>query len=372
MIAREVESNCTQNSFHVDLATCQPVRGPLVVIQAGLDSPATMAFMITFLLGAGFNADAADQAGALYGNSIYLGRYQIDCGYPLVGDTLRMCFGLDRIPSGKSVEDLFSNALSHGDPHPLQKLADRLMEADSRVATTLAWNNESNCYLKFFQAFATNSFLTFNYDSLPETILYRLKRWSPHDGYGLPVAVQSSWDTDKTPNTPSCALILHLHGSLCIRTSEYESRRTADTSTAMLTMRQAPQYSFDPSSIAQNFPPFISTPGEDDLERQIIAPIPDKSQGLEAAFISSTYARAEILLRHSKTLIAIGYSFNPHDRASYQGLLRVFGQSGNKRLLIISPDARAITERLIPHWPDLLIQPLPATLKQWASMSFPC
>jgi hypothetical protein len=38
-----------------------------------------------------------------------IGRYQIECGYPLVGDTLRLCFGLDVPPAGKSIEDLFAD-----------------------------------------------------------------------------------------------------------------------------------------------------------------------------------------------------------------------------------------------------------------------
>jgi hypothetical protein len=41
--------------------------------------------MNLFLLGAGFNIDATREAGPVYGNSIYIGQHQINCGYPLVG-----------------------------------------------------------------------------------------------------------------------------------------------------------------------------------------------------------------------------------------------------------------------------------------------
>ena len=67
-----------------------------------------------FLLGAGFNIDATREAGAVCGTSIHVGPYQIDCGYPLVADVLKLCFGLDNVPTGKSVEDLFAEALQAG------------------------------------------------------------------------------------------------------------------------------------------------------------------------------------------------------------------------------------------------------------------
>jgi hypothetical protein len=75
--------------------------------------------MATFILGAGFNADAAAEAGC----------QQRDSGYPLVGDTLRLCFDLTEVPSGKSIEDLFSKALERRDYGPIAKLAKRLRYA---------------------------------------------------------------------------------------------------------------------------------------------------------------------------------------------------------------------------------------------------
>jgi len=54
------------------------------------------------LFGAGFNVDAAREAGPVYGTSIYFGKYRIYPSYPLVAETTRLCFGLDRVPKGKS------------------------------------------------------------------------------------------------------------------------------------------------------------------------------------------------------------------------------------------------------------------------------
>ena len=83
--------------------------------------------MPTFILGAGFNVDATAEAGPIFGESLYIGRYQIECGYPLVGDTLRMCFGLDVLPAGLSIENLFADALARGDYGPLVELLSALL-----------------------------------------------------------------------------------------------------------------------------------------------------------------------------------------------------------------------------------------------------
>ena len=93
-----------------------------------------MDWMPTFILGAGFNVDATAEARRLCDGQ----RYQIDCSYPLVGDTLRLCFGLDRIPDGKSIEDLFADALELKDYNPLRKLAYHLRKADYYIASRIA------------------------------------------------------------------------------------------------------------------------------------------------------------------------------------------------------------------------------------------
>jgi hypothetical protein len=302
---------------------------------------------------------------------MYEGRYRIDCGYPLVGETARLCFGLGSVPAGKSIEDLFSDALERKDYGPLAKLADRLREADYRIASRVASDEKVNCYRRFFQAFAGSHFLTFNYDSLPETFLFRLRCWFPHDGYGVRVVAHLPPDAEEFAGMKSRTLVLHLHGSLCIRTSEYEARREPGQVMAWLTERDRPLYAFDPSSISANFLPFERDVGADDVEDRIIAPVPDKSLGLKHAFIHETYTKALALMGDSDIVVAIGYSFNTHDRASYETLLNALGQSKGRRLLVVSPDARTVADRLRVGFPAFSIEPLETTFKQWVAASFP-
>jgi hypothetical protein len=326
--------------------------------------------MTSFILGAGFNVDATAEAGPVFGESLYIGRYQIDCGYPLVAETLRLCFNLDALPAGNSIEYLFADAIARGDYGPIRKLADRLREADYRIANRLASAGTPNSYQKFFDAFPDSSFLTFNYDSLPETFLYRLGRWCPHDGYGVRVAAHSPPGAEALVTKNSRALVLHLHGSLCIRTSECEIRRETGQAMAMLTQRDEPLYAFDPSSISANFAPFVRDVGADDVQDRIIAPIPDKSRGLKEAFIRDTYRHAEAVLRNSDTVVTIGYSFNQHDRASYQRLLRAFAESPGRKVLLVSPDAGKIADAISPAFPTLQIKGIEGTFQQWVCASF--
>jgi hypothetical protein len=317
--------------------------------------------MPTFIIGAGFNANAAEEAG----------RQQLESGYPLVGDTLRLCFDLPEIPEGKSIEDLFSDALERRDFGPITKLADRLRYADYYIARDLASGQRPNCYQRFFQRFAGSHILTFNYDAFPETFLFRLGCWYPHDGYGVRVIAHLPPGNEHFAERKSSTLVLHLHGSLCIRTSEYEARRKPGEAIAWLTERDEPRYAFDPSSISANFTPFDRDVGADDVEDRIIAPVPDKSRGLREAFIKDTYTKAESLVRDSDILVSIGYSFNPHDRASYQRVLHALGESRGRRLLVVSPDAGTIARAIRPGFPNLSIEPLDATFKQWVAASFP-
>jgi hypothetical protein len=170
--------------------------------------------MPTFILGAGFNVDAAEEV------ALGEGGYQINRGYPLVEETARFCFDLARPPDGKSIEDLFSDALRRQDYTPVARLADRLRHADYYIAQRLASDTTLNCYRKFFQVFAGSHILTFNYDSLPETFLFRLGCWYPNDGYGVPVIAYLPPGAEEFARRKSSTLVLHLHGSLCIRTSE--------------------------------------------------------------------------------------------------------------------------------------------------------
>src|SRR5947207_13965211 len=105
-----------------------------------------------FLFGAGFNADAVNQAGPIEAESVYIGRHKVECVYPYGDEILRVCSLV--LTAGKSREA--------GDS-AVDNLADCLGKADFWVATRLA-SGTSNCYHDFFARFRGADFLTFNYD----------------------------------------------------------------------------------------------------------------------------------------------------------------------------------------------------------------
>ena len=328
-----------------------------------------------FLIGAGFNVDAKHEAGPVYGNSSHAGRYEIDCSYPLVADVARLCFGLDRVPADKSIEDLFGEALERNDYEPLKKLSDRVMEADFRLAKRLSSSDKSNCYNEFFKTFHEANFLTFNYDSLPEIFLFRRGRWYPHDGYGVPVQAELSPLHDKFVDGQSKSLVLHLHGSLCLYTSKYEKQHSDGDSIPQLVRLGRPRFGFDADSITPCFFWYqraMSTTGHVPIAERVIVPVPNKAEELKQPFISETYAKACSLVRESGTLVAVGYSFTRHDRASYAPILEALSESHDRKLVIVSPEARNLADKIIGQYDNLRITPIDKTFKAWAKDSFRC
>lgn len=315
-----------------------------------------------FLIGAGFNVDAATEAGPIYG----------DCSYPLILDTARLCFDLSAVPTGRSLEDLFSEALARGDYSPVEKLADSLMKADYYLAHRLALSDKPNCYRTFFEMAVGSHFLTFNYDSLPETFLIRMGCWFPKDGYGMSVDVGMPLNSEKSISQESTSLVLHLHGSLCLYTTEFEVHRNPGDPMALL-RPSVPRYTFDPDAISTNFAPYGRiTPrlGHKPVERRVIAPVRNKAQGLREAFVRQTYDKALDLVRSSGNLVAIGYSFNTHDHASYRPILKALSETAQHNLLVVSPQARQVAERLRAEYPNLFVEAIEDTLRNWAAGSF--
>jgi hypothetical protein len=327
------------------------------------------------LIGAGFNADAACEVGPVYGNSIYAGRYRIECGYPLVADTARLCFGLKEAPSDKSIETLFSEHLTHGDYEPVKALADRLMEADYRLASHLATAGSPNCYRDFFQAFAGANFLTFNYDSLPEIMLNHRQCWYPEDGYGVPVEVERESLPGATPvaDVKSDSLILHLHGSFCLRTTDFEIQEERSGGLASLVLLSRPRYKFDPDSISLCFPKYRRVPPDpsyEGIEYRVIAPVPNKTEDLKQAFVREIYTKALPLVKASGCLVAVGYSFNENDRTSYGPILQALAESDERRLFVVAPDAVKVAERVAEQYPRIHTGAIGKTFKDWAVDSF--
>ena len=328
-----------------------------------------------FLLGAGFNADAKVQVGPVYGESIYIGKHEIQCAYPLLGDLAQLCFGLPSPPADKSIEELFHESLETQQFEPLSLLAHALMKADYYLAPRLLPTPgvPSHCYSRFFERFAGAQFLTFNYDSLPEVFLLCHGRWYPHDGYGVPVVAEVAPGHDHVLEQSSASLVLHLHGSLCLYTSTFTFDATPGQQVSWYKKLSEPKFLFDPDSISNLFTPFQRLPpvlGYEPIERRVVAPVPDKSQGLKKEFTDAVYRRAaELVSSSAAPLVAIGYSFNPYDRTSYDTLLRAL-KSRNNSLLVVSPDAAAIRSRLSYEYPDLQVHVVPSTFKAWAAADF--
>jgi hypothetical protein len=85
----------------------------------------------------------------------------------------------------------------------------------------------------------------------------------------------------------------------------------------------------------------------------------------------NSYAKAGAELQESEIALAIGCSFNQHDRACYEPLLCALRRSPGRRLLVIAPEADAIAATLRSSSPGLQIEPIKATFKQWVEHSFP-
>jgi len=326
-----------------------------------------------FLLGAGFDIDATREARPICGSSICVGRYEIDCSYPLIADVLKLCFGLNALPAGKSVEDLFADAEEAGNYQPMKLLVDRLMEADYRIAQRLATSESPNSYREFFRRFSDAQILTFNYDSLPEIFLSQEGRWCPEDGYGAPVLTELAFGMTPAPHARSSSCVIHLHGSACVFTIESEILGDPAAGVAELVLREEPRYAFDPDSISHCFPRWrrvMSRTGHVSIEERVIAPVPDKGKGLKKPFIRQSYASALELIRQIGSVTVIGYSFNPHDRASCAPLLDALKQTADRTLVLVSPQARELGTRVSTDYPELRVHPVEKTFGQWAADSF--
>jgi hypothetical protein len=329
-----------------------------------------------FLLGAGFNKDAGREAGLVNLHSMY-GHYQKKFEYPLASDLLEICFGKEAMRKGMSVEESFAEALEEKNYGPLNSLCDTLMECDYRLIPLLLPDgvNQNNCYVKFFNRYKGSSFLTFNYDSLPEVFLHRMGQWYPHDGYGVPVKVETQLRTKNNDLAhKSSSLVLHLHGSLCIFTSDFDLIPTNDPRFKEIKLRKNPDYFFDPESISLLFPayrtPFTMT-GYVPIELRVIAPIPNKVEGLKQKFISDGYSRAIQLISETDKLIAIGYDFSPLDKASYVRLLLKLSNQDRPQVLLVGPNASLIEKRLIKDYPQIKWLSVSKNFKSWVEAGFP-
>ncbi len=321
-----------------------------------------------FLLGAGFNKDAKKEAGEIEG---------VDCGYPLVQELYNTCFPDNEINSSISIEELFANEIKRRNYKPLKILYDTIMKADYYIANKLLLDKQcsKNCYSSFFKDFQQSSFLTFNYDSLPETFLLRLGSWFPHDGYGVPVEIGFNWSIGIDENKikeylakNSLNFVLHLHGSLCVYIKDFEIENN------LIKIKDNPVFKFDPNSIGNNFHPYeraqLDSSYSPNIEERVIAPIPDKSSDLKNDFIKQMYSKAIALLNNTNKIVVIGYNFSTHDKKSYHPLLEHISKDWSGKILIVSPSAKEIEDRLKRDYSLIQFYSLDATFKEWVDSKY--
>lgn len=326
---------------------------------------------IVFLLGAGFNCDAAAEAGKI--KTDVLESSGRPARYPLVGDLLEPCFGHKDLPLDKSVEDLFQNCIDSENEEPLEVLCNWLMELDFYIARHLkrGGSHENNAYTKFLGKFQKSPLLTFNYDSLPERLLLAEQSWCPVDGYG--VEIQANMKKIRNGSQPvekSLRPILHLHGSLCVYPATYDFEKRPDLDIPLMVGRPT-KFIFDPDALGSLFYPFEGIqPGVtySYVYERVIAPIPDKAEGLEGEFIKAVYAKAIEFLSAASQIICIGYSFNQHDQHSYAKLLHA---ASGKSVLIVSPDAESSIARLTGEYPEIEWSHQQMTFAEWVSNDYP-
>jgi hypothetical protein len=324
---------------------------------------------LVFLLGAGFSRDAASEAEHPMAPS-----NKRPAQYPLVNDLLDRCFGKDILPPGKSVEDLFQDCIGRGDWKPLDALREVLMEADYSITPHLkrGGSHDNNVYLRFLRDFPAAPLLTFNYDSLPEILLLAEGSWCPIDGYGVPVqAQQKKIRRGSPPVGKSRRPVLHLHGSLCVYAATFYIDGQPELGSAMLQFDRKPEFLFDPDGLGNCFSPFErNAPGVTYIRPpdRVIAPIPNKAEGLKGEFIIEMYRRAEEFLSTAIQIIVIGYSFNQNDRASYAPLLAAIA---NKPVLLIAPNADSLIERLLHEHRNAGWDAQNMSFKEWVNSGYP-
>lgn len=326
---------------------------------------------IVFLLGAGFNCDAASEAGKTEADKLpSTGR---SFRYPLVKELLKICFNLDELPQNKSVEDLFQENIDNGNRQPHRKLCELLMELDYYITPHLrrGGSHESNAYTRFLGKFRESPLLTFNYDSLPELLLLAERSWCPMDGYGIDVeANKKKIRNGEQPVEKSVRPILHLHGSLCVYpvTYGFEKRLGSDT---WWMSDHPPKFIFDPDALGNQFSPFERiqpSVGYSQIHERVIAPIPDKASKLDGEFIKVVYDKAVDLLNTTSQIICIGYSFNLHDQHSYAKLLCA---ASGKAVLIVAPDSESLAARLANEFPKIKWSFQNMSFATWVSKDYP-
>jgi len=325
---------------------------------------------VSFLLGAGFNADANTLVGPYRARSLYGEAYDIRQPYPLISELGAIAFPGEAIVS---FEERLASAITAGDHTPVARMVDALMRADHYTGARLHESDAANIYDRFFDWCGPTSFLTFNYDAFVELRLFRAKRWYPHDGFGLPVQVTTMPGVTDVSNWRSTHRVLHLHGSYLLYSVDFALSPPDSGNVRWISRRARPEFLFDPDALGTHFFPFERVPpsyGYRHPDRRIIAPVPDKTSGLGEDFVRECYDLARAQVTDSDRLFAIGYSFAECDRRSFEPILDALSGGRHRSVTIIDPDAENIVGRLRAAYSGEY-QPIPWRFRDWARLGFP-
>ncbi len=323
---------------------------------------------IVFIVGAGFNVDAASEAG--YSRSLPSGR---GGQYPLVDDLLKICFNREKLPNNfKSIEELFQDSINRDENKPRNELYEYLMELDYYITPRLkcGGNHYHNTYVRFLQDFPKLPLITFNYDSLLEILLLAEGSWFPGDGYGVPVQFQRPFRMGTPDDGKSLRHVLHLHGSLCVYTKDFFIENQPGSLYPIL-QECKPKFLFDPYTLGECFFPFeriIPDITYTHVIDRVIAPIPNKAEGLKGEFIKAIYDKAVEFLINANQIVVIGYSFNPYDCDSYTRLLVAMA---DKPVLLVAPDASPLIERLAHEYSNIRWAAQSMSFKEWVNNGYP-
>jgi hypothetical protein len=286
----------------------------------------------------------------------------------------RLCFGETEVPPTQSIEDLFQQAAEAGDLQPMKQLVRELQKADYYLAHPLSHTTDSlnNRYAQFFEDFCGASYLTFNYDSLVEIFLMKLGRWDPRCGYGVRVRLAVLPNASPRPIPALPSLVLHLHGTFCVETVRCSHPQMRPNSIAWIEPLDEPEYYFQPGPTGPCFTPFEreKVGGSLYATEWVIAPIPTKATRLSEPFIKTMYRQAVTFAREQSPLVVIGYSFNAHDKASFDPILRAVGEGG-AQAVVVSPDAASTVVNLREMYPAIEFRPIPSGFADWVNRDYP-
>ncbi len=256
----------------------------------------------------------------------------------------------------------------------MRRLVDVVQEADYYLASGLSCAADplGNCYLDFFSDFQTSSYLTFNYDSLPELFLMKLGRWDPRTGYGVSVRVGLQPTGSVQPVLETGSLVLHLHGTFCLETEEFSRPTMRANEIAWIEPLPEPEFYFEPGPIAFCFSPFRGARvGHSQYAPEwVVAPVPNKAKSIASPFVRIMYQQAQELARSHSVLVVIGYSFNRYDQDSFQPILNAVAEGGHQ-VLIVSPDSAAVKNTLSGMYTDIVFRSVASTFAEWVRDGYP-